>query len=107
MRFALFRQVPKRQRRKKRKLNTGGVRKKSDDVEGSDEDEETDSEDEEEAAAERMNVPPASRDSPQRQAGEDPIWGNDTQTQDVTMVEDESQVSAAPTMQDGKPTPER
>ena len=46
MRFALFRQVPKRQRRKKRKLNHGGIRKKVDDAEGSEDEDETDTEDE-------------------------------------------------------------
>lgn len=108
MRFALFRQVPKRQRRKKRKLNHGGIRKKVDDAEGSDDDDETDTEDEEEAAAERMSVPPASRGSPQQELPEDPVWGADTQ--DVTMVDDESQSNtlAAPVpTHDGKPRAER
>ncbi|KAJ2920253.1 hypothetical protein MD484_g161, partial [Candolleomyces efflorescens] len=108
MRFALFRQVPKRQRRKKRKLNHGGIRKKVDDAEGSDDEDETDTEDEEEATAERMSVPPASRGSPQQEAAEDPVWGADTQ--DVTMVDDESQgntlAASAPT-HDGKPRAER
>ncbi|KAF5337407.1 hypothetical protein D9611_003099 [Ephemerocybe angulata] len=104
MRFALFRQVPKRQRRKKRKLNAGGVRKKGADAEGSDDEEESDSEEEEEATAERMSVPPAAASSPAA-APEDPIWGDDT-TQDVTMVEDESQASVAQT-QAGQPREER
>lgn len=106
MRFALFRQVPKRQRRKKRKLNTGGARKKLDDAEGSDEEDETDSEEEEEAVAARMNIPPAAASSPP-QVPADPIWGDDT-TQDVTMVDEESQTTTAgaPT-QAGRPREER
>lgn len=106
MRFALFRQVPKRQKRKKRKLNTGGARKKQDGAEGSDEEDESDSEEEEEAAAERMSVPPAAAASPAH-APADPIWGDDT-TQDVNMEDEESQATTAgaPT-QAGQPREER
>ena len=91
MRFALFRQVPKRQRRKKRKLNHGGARKRADgEADGSSE-EESGSDDDDEPQNERMSVPPqGGPKSPAAQ--EDPIWGDDSQ--DVTMQEDETQQSA-------------
>lgn len=93
MRFALFREVPKRQRRKKRKLNNGvAVRKGSD---GSDDGDSEDSEDEA-ASAERMNSPvaPTSRST----AGpvpppEDPIWGDESQ--DVPMTMDDQPVTTS------------
>ncbi|KAE9401976.1 ATP dependent DNA helicase [Gymnopus androsaceus JB14] len=71
MRFALFKEVPKRQRRKKRKLNHGAAaaRKGS---ESGDEDEEESEEEEE--------------DPPQRMSPQDPIWGD--QSQDVDMADD-------------------
>lgn len=57
IRFALFKEVPKRRHRKKRKLNTGGAaRKGSDDGEGSDDDSDGD-EEEDEPAPERMSMP--------------------------------------------------
>ncbi|KAF8971446.1 ATP dependent DNA helicase [Flammula alnicola] len=89
MRFALFREVPKRQRRKKRKLNNGAaVRKGS--AAGSDDDGETDdSDDEQPASADRMTTPtkPTSRSAaPPTRPPEDPIWGDDSQ--DVQMAED-------------------
>jgi DNA replication licensing factor MCM3 len=54
MRYALFKEVVKRQKRKKRKLNTGEAIGDSD-AEGSDED----GEGEEEEETTRMSVPPA------------------------------------------------
>ncbi|TFL06362.1 ATP dependent DNA helicase [Pterulicium gracile] len=65
IRFALFKEVPKRtQRRKKRKLNTGGARARGDEDESGTEDGEGDDEDEEEVEQElgvspRGSVPPA------------------------------------------------
>jgi DNA replication licensing factor MCM3 len=114
MRFALFREVPKRAPRKKRRLNNGGaVRKGSDD--GSDageSDEEDGSEDEELQAAERMTSPnaPGSRSAVaapgtagvrqqrQPQPPADPIWGDDSQ--DVTMDSQD-----APDFTGGPPPP--
>ena len=55
MRFALFKEVPKRRRRKKRKLNTGGAQGGKGDA-GSDESDEDESSDENEAP-ERMSAP--------------------------------------------------
>lgn len=89
MRFALFREVPKRQHRKKRKLNSGAaVRKGSDD---SDDGDSEDSEDEQApASAERMASPPAP--AVPVPPPEDPIWGDESQ--DVPMIVDEQPVSA-------------
>jgi len=84
MRFALFREVPKRQRRKKRKLNNGAaVRKGSD---GSD-DGESDDSDDEPVAAERMTSPVATT-ATSVPPGDD--------SQDVTMTVDD-QPATAPT----------
>ncbi|EAU93216.1 ATP dependent DNA helicase [Coprinopsis cinerea okayama7 len=94
MRFALFRQVPKRQRRKKRKLNHGGVRKRTDgDAEGSSDEGESESEDENENVDQRMSMPPAASGAGAAKSPppQDPIWGDETQ--DVTMHEEESQQS--------------
>lgn len=110
MRFALFREVPKRQRRKKRKLNNGAaVVKGSND--GSDDGETDESEDElEPASAERMTTPTASRSRstapPAAQPPVDPIWGDESQ--DVEMAEDQAiPVSTALPTNDGQIRPER
>ncbi|KIK71425.1 hypothetical protein GYMLUDRAFT_235744 [Collybiopsis luxurians FD-317 M1] len=85
MRFALFKEVPKRQRRKKRKLNTGSAARKG--SESGDEEEESDEEEEEEQAPQRMGTPAAPAPAPAaRRAPEDPIWGD--QSQDVDMADD-------------------
>lgn len=103
MRFALFREVPKRQRRKKRKLNSGAaVRKGS---EGSDDEGDEDESDEEQepAPAERKNTP-TTIDST---APQDPIWGDDSQ--DVSMAVDNEALDLAATgpSTDGTVQPER
>lgn len=88
MRFALFREVPKRQRRKKRKLNHGpAAQRGSDDAEGSDEESDVsgDDLDADTTAAERPSAPSA----PAAQRSEDPIWGDDSQ--DVNMDVDSQQ----------------
>ncbi|PPQ92662.1 hypothetical protein CVT25_013969 [Psilocybe cyanescens] len=110
MRFALFREVPKRQRRKKRKLNNGAAALKGS-VDGSDDGETDESEDEQEtASAERMTTPTATQSRstapPAAQPPDDPIWGDDSQ--DVPMAEDHSIPSTAslPTA-DGTVRPER
>ncbi|KDR84871.1 hypothetical protein GALMADRAFT_107292, partial [Galerina marginata CBS 339.88] len=109
MRFALFREVPKRQRRKKRKLNNGAaVRKGSD---GSDDGETDGSEDEQDsAAAERMTTPTAPRSKSTAatvaQPPEDPIWGDDSQ--DVQMAEDQPVATTASVpMTDSRVRPDR
>ena len=90
MRFALFREVPKRQRRKKRKLNNGAaVRKGSD---GSDVDDgESDDSDDEPAPAERMTSPVATTTAPVPPS-EDPMWGDESQ--DVAMTVDDQPATA-------------
>ena len=90
MRFALFREVPKRQRRKKRKLNNGAaVRKGSD---GSD-DGDSDSDDEP-PSTERMTSPidTTSRSTAVVPPAQDPIWGDESQ--DVTMTLDDQSATA-------------
>jgi len=88
MRFALFKEVPKRQRRKKRKLNHGGAMRKGsagsdsdNDDDGSDDD--GDASGDEDEVPERMSMPPAAAPA----APQDPIWG--AESQDVDMAADE------------------
>jgi DNA replication licensing factor MCM3 len=100
LRYALFKDVVKRQRRKKRKLNHGGAsaRRGGDGEEGSEEDEE----DEDENTAEEEEVPPERMtaavsatvkaatkvisDGAARGISQDPVWGAaDTQSEDVQM----------------------
>ncbi|KAF4623005.1 hypothetical protein D9613_001700 [Agrocybe pediades] len=110
MRFALFREVPKRQRRKKRKLNNGAAVVKGHD--GSSEGETDESEDEAEpASAERMSSPVVDRSRssvpPAAQPPVDPIWGDESQ--DVTMAEEPPAVPTASftPSADGRVSPER
>lgn len=82
MRFALYKEVLKRQRRKKRKLN--GVASTRDEEEGSDEetgDEEEDEEDVEEPKRMQAPAPPKAKNLPEH--SQDPIWGEESQ--DVQM----------------------
>lgn len=82
MRFALFREVPKRQRRKKQKLNSGAAVRK-----GSDGSDDGDSEDSDAPApVERMTSPVAPTSVPVP-LPEDPIWGDESQ--DVPMSVDD------------------
>ncbi|KAF8202956.1 MCM2/3/5 family-domain-containing protein [Pholiota molesta] len=87
MRFALFREVPKRQRRKKRKLNNGEAVRKGSDASG-DDSEETDGgddDDDEQPAGARMATPPARPAAPAAaRPPQDPIWGDESQ--DVQMA---------------------
>jgi DNA replication licensing factor MCM3 len=75
LRYALYKEVFKRQKRKKRKLNAGGAREVDDT-----DDEEAGSEEEEEPPK-RMSMPPPKpadkevADGPRK----DPIWGEDSQ----------------------------
>lgn len=89
MRFALFREVPKRQRRKKRKLNNGAaVRKGSDGSDG--DDGESDDSDDEPTPAKRMTSPVATTTAPE--PPEDPMRGDESQ--DVTMTVDDQPAKA-------------
>jgi DNA replication licensing factor MCM3 len=86
LRYALFKDVVKRQRRKKRKLNHGGASARRGDDDDGEEEEGSDDEDdehseEEEVPPERMTVPAkktvAKEALPGRGRGisQDPIWG--------------------------------
>jgi DNA replication licensing factor MCM3 len=103
MRFALFREVPKRQRRKKRKLNSGAaVRKGSDESDGEEEEEASD-EEQVPAPAERMTTPGRTARAPVQQ---DPIWGDESQ--DISMaVDDEPATGIAGPVADGTIHPQR
>lgn len=98
MRFALFREVPKRQRRKKRKLNNGPAAQRGSDAEGSDEESEISGDehgaDAAAAAVERLRIVPGveAPSVPAAQRSEDPIWGDDSQ--DVNMDVDLQQTLA-------------
>ncbi|KAI0067929.1 ATP dependent DNA helicase [Artomyces pyxidatus] len=92
LRFALYKEVLKRQRKnKKRKLNDKRERRKGGHGEEESDEEEGEGEesDEEEPAPERMTAAPvpakAKSVEPQRQPTQDPIWGVDSQTQDDGM----------------------
>jgi DNA replication licensing factor MCM3 len=79
MKFALFREVPKRRRRKKRKLNTGAA------VGGKEEDESEEESsgevsDDDVEVPERMNLPPTKAKAvPDELPSQDPIRGDEGQ----------------------------
>jgi len=112
MRFALFKEVPKRQRRKKRKLNSGGAaRGKGEDGEQESDDETDEETGDERDAAQRTSVAPdpqvatrARSKSVANQETQDPIWGEDSQ--DVRMDVEQPPAAAEPT-DDGKIRPDR
>ena len=113
MRYALFKDVVKRQRRKKRKLNHGGASTPhgEDDEEGSDEDDENS--DDEEASPERMvaPVPPAAAaatatakakaavggSGAPRGISQDPIWGATADSQSQRHQQEDVQMDLDPT----------
>lgn len=102
LRFALFKEVPKRQRRKKRKLNDGNAVRKGEGS-GSDESESGESGDEADQPNERMSMPPQAPRNPETQ---DPIWGEDSQ--DVQMSDAPLQAPPpAVGSNDGRIRPER
>ena len=111
MRFALFREVPKRQRRKKRKLNNGGVIRKGSDGSDNDSEDEEESNDEEDAqpGTERMSSPPQVPAPTSARAPVDPIWGDESQ--DATMHGDGPQTlssnATAVAVANGKVHPDR
>ncbi|KAI0047817.1 MCM-domain-containing protein [Auriscalpium vulgare] len=80
LRFALFKEVLKRQPRKKRKLEGG--RAVEDGEDGEDEDEEDEDEEDVPAAPERMKGAPKPAGVPAATPPRDPIWGVDGGTQD-------------------------
>lgn len=106
MRFALFKEVPKRERRKKRKLNTGGASRDEDGSEGEESEDEP-------ATPARMSMPPQAKGKgtptptpepapapvPRAAATQDPIWGDESQ--DNTMDVDEPPAVAAGAGEDG------
>ena len=113
LRYALFKDVVKRQRRKKRKLNHGGAsaRRGDDGEEGSDDEDDENSE-EEEVPPERMTAPVPAAAAVKKTAAkgaipgrgrgisQDPIWGAaassaDTQSEDVQMQMDLDPTTAA------------
>jgi hypothetical protein len=105
MRFALFKEVPKRQRRKKRKHQNGmAARKGDEDAEGGS-DEESDEESGNETEEQRMSTPPAAKDQTR-----DPIWGEDSQDVQMEVVPQPgpsvAATSVAPAV-DGKIRPDR
>lgn len=112
MRFALFKEVPKRQRRKKRKLNTGGAARKGDD--GDSDDDSGDESGDDLPAPERLSMPgsPAAgagaqdNSIPVNHAMQDPIWGDDSQIRDVPMDVEPSSAPVGPA-DDGSIRPER
>jgi DNA replication licensing factor MCM3 len=108
MRFALFKEVLKRQRRKKRKLNNGAAAggKREGGEQGSDD--ETDGEDtgDEQDPPERMSMPPKVlvKAIPKRQPSQVPSWAGEGL--DLQIDEDQLPAAAGPT-EDGKIRPER
>ncbi|KAG6868555.1 hypothetical protein C0993_001251 [Termitomyces sp. T159_Od127] len=106
MRFALFKEVPKRQRRKKRKLNDGGAARKGEDREGS-EDASDESDDEIDVPVERMTIPPPHGPSPTHtQPARDPVWGDDSQVSQMDTSQPEISALSGPGS-DGNIRPER
>lgn len=80
MRFALFKEVPKREHRKKRKLNDGKAARKGkgegpEETDGEGDGDETGDEEE---PLERMSMPPAPV-AAKPKAVDDPNWGDDVQ----------------------------
>lgn len=113
LRYALFKDVVKRQRRKKRKLNNGGAsaRRGEDGEEDSEEEDEDENTAEEEVPPERMTaaVPATVKatkvmsDGAARGISQDPVWGAaDTQSEDVRMDLDPTAAAAAVTASDDR-----
>jgi DNA replication licensing factor MCM3 len=85
MRFALYKEVLKRQRKKKRKLNKGGASgARGDDDEESEEETDGEVDEDEIEVPRRMSVPPA-KDKDIQQPSQDPIWGDDSQDMQMDM----------------------
>ncbi|KIJ68703.1 hypothetical protein HYDPIDRAFT_173365 [Hydnomerulius pinastri MD-312] len=93
MRYALYKEVAKRQRqkRKKRKLNHGGATtgRGEDGSQDSSEEEESGDEDEQPEVAERMSIPPQPPNGvqpPNNQGSQDSLWHDDSQDLQMDMV---------------------
>jgi DNA replication licensing factor MCM3 len=108
MRFALFKEVQKRQRRKKRKLNNGAATSGNGDDGSEDETDEEGSDDEQEGP-ERMSLPQSQPAKPKgfsdSSQGEQAIWGDDSQ--DIQMDVQESAPAQVALATEGKVVPER
>jgi DNA replication licensing factor MCM3 len=107
MRFALFREVPKRQRRKKQKLNSGAAIRKGSDQSGEEADDDEESDEEQgPVPPERMSTPARTSRAPTVQPMlQDPIWGDDSQ--DISMAVDDAPPVVAGPSTDGTMRPER
>ncbi|KAK2462004.1 hypothetical protein APHAL10511_006467 [Amanita phalloides] len=101
LRFALFREVQKRQRRKKRKLNDGHAVRRGEGS-GSDESESEESGNEEQQNG-RMSMPPQ---VVRNAESHDPIWGEDSQDVQMSDAAPQAQPPAAGT-DGGEIRPER
>lgn len=122
LRYALFKDVVKRQRRKKRKLNNGGASRRDDGEEGSDDEEDGENSEEEEeevvppermtaavpaAAVKKTAAKEAAMPGRARGISQDPIWGAaassaETQSEDVQMDLDPSTTTASITAPDDR-----
>jgi DNA replication licensing factor MCM3 len=85
MRYALYKEVAKRQKKKKRKLNRAGAagdKDEDDSQDSSDEDENDQGEDEQPEVPERMSMPPqapANRQPANNQSSQDTLWNDSSQ----------------------------
>jgi DNA replication licensing factor MCM3 len=84
LRFALYKEVFKRERRKKRKLNTGGALRDADHSDDDEDGEGSDDDEEEEEPPQRMSMPPANGGAEKNKGladanRRDPVWGEDSQ----------------------------
>ncbi|KAG2756527.1 MCM-domain-containing protein [Suillus brevipes Sb2] len=84
MRYALYKEVAKRQKKKKRKLNRAGAAGHDDDdsQDSSDEDENDQGEDEQAEVPERMSLPPqapANKQLANNQSSQDTLWNDSSQ----------------------------
>ncbi|KAG2368780.1 ATP dependent DNA helicase [Suillus spraguei] len=109
MRYALYKEVAKRQKKKKRKLHrtgTAGEKDEDDSQDSSDEDENDQGEDEQPEVPERMSMPPqapANKQSTNNQSSQDTLWNDSSQHLQMDTL------PAAPTgsLQEGVVPPER
>jgi DNA replication licensing factor MCM3 len=109
MRYALYKEVAKRQKKKKRKLNRAGAagdKDEDDSQDSSDEDENDQGEDEQPEVPERMSMPPqapANKQPASNQSSQDTLW-NDS-SQDLAM--DTLPTATTGPSQEGGVPPER
>ena len=109
MRYALYKEVAKRQKRKKPKLNRGGAttgRGEDGSQASSEEDSDDDGDDEQPEIPERENIPqqqPNAGRHPDKPGTQNSLWQDDSQ--DVNM--DAVSIPAAEPARDGSTRPER